>query len=89
MRPRVQQGREMFKTLSQRSRSGLKGPPKRMINSASVDSDRCIFCKIARGELPSHKVYEDGQYIAFLDINPSPGGTPSSARRSTARPSGT
>jgi len=30
----------------------------------------CIFCKIARGELPCHKVYEDDRVIAFEDISP-------------------
>ena len=36
----------------------------------------CIFCKIVKGEIPSHKVYEDKNYLAFLDINPqSPGHT--------------
>jgi histidine triad (HIT) family protein len=30
----------------------------------------CIFCKIVRGELPSYKVYEDDQFLGFLDINP-------------------
>lgn len=34
----------------------------------------CIFCKIVRGEIPSHKVYETANFIAFLDIHPqSPG----------------
>ena len=34
----------------------------------------CIFCKIVKGEIPSYKVYEDDNFIAFLDINPrSPG----------------
>ena len=34
----------------------------------------CVFCKIARGEIPSHKVYEDENFLAFLDIHPqSPG----------------
>ena len=28
----------------------------------------CVFCKIAAGEIPAHKVYEDDQVIAFLDI---------------------
>ena len=32
--------------------------------------DNCIFCKIARGEIPSAKVYEDGQTLAFRDISP-------------------
>lgn len=31
----------------------------------------CIFCKIVNGELPCHKVYEDENVIAFLDINPA------------------
>jgi histidine triad (HIT) family protein len=35
-----------------------------------------IFSKIIRGEIPSHKVYEDEHVFAFLDINPlSPGHT--------------
>ncbi|MDX3908000.1 MAG: histidine triad nucleotide-binding protein [Pigmentiphaga sp.] len=33
-------------------------------------SDNCIFCKIARGEIPSRKVYEDDEIFAFHDINP-------------------
>jgi histidine triad (HIT) family protein len=32
--------------------------------------DDCIFCKIARGELPSRKVYEDDDVLAFHDIHP-------------------
>ena len=34
-----------------------------------VDSG-CIFCSIVRGEVPCYKVYEDGDVIAFLDIEP-------------------
>ena len=30
----------------------------------------CIFCKIASGEIPSDKVYEDEQILAFKDLNP-------------------
>ncbi len=30
----------------------------------------CIFCKIIAGELPSSKIYEDGDVFAFLDIKP-------------------
>ena len=33
-------------------------------------SEECIFCKIAAGELPSSKVYEDADTLAFLDIRP-------------------
>ena len=36
----------------------------------------CIFCKIIAGEIPSYKVYEDTEILAFLDINPTnPGHT--------------
>ena len=31
----------------------------------------CIFCKIIKGEIPSYKVYEDDNVMAFLDINPT------------------
>ena len=31
----------------------------------------CIFCKIVRGEVPSRKVYEDDEILAFHDINPA------------------
>ncbi len=30
----------------------------------------CIFCKIIAGDIPSTKVYEDEQVLAFRDINP-------------------
>ena len=31
----------------------------------------CIFCKIIKGEIPSTKVYEDDNVLAFKDINPA------------------
>ena len=33
--------------------------------------DNCIFCKIIKGEIPSSKVYEDDEILAFKDINPA------------------
>ena len=30
----------------------------------------CIFCKIAAGEIPSQKVYEDESVVAFKDLSP-------------------
>lgn len=30
----------------------------------------CLFCKIVNGEIPSEKVYEDDEILAFKDINP-------------------
>jgi histidine triad (HIT) family protein len=32
--------------------------------------DNCIFCKIIKGEIPCHKLYEDEHVLAFLDVNP-------------------
>ena len=39
------------------------GPP----NSRDPD---CIFCKIVAGEIPSYKLHEDEQVLAFLDVGP-------------------
>ncbi len=30
----------------------------------------CLFCKIINGEIPSEKVYEDDEILAFKDIHP-------------------
>ncbi len=32
--------------------------------------ENCLFCKIAAGEIPSTKVYEDAEILAFRDIAP-------------------
>ena len=31
----------------------------------------CIFCRIIRGEIPSQKVYEDDEALAFKDVRPA------------------
>lgn len=31
----------------------------------------CVFCKIIKGDIPSEKVYEDDEILAFKDINPA------------------
>ena len=45
----------------------------------------CIFCKIVEGKIPSRKVYEDDDMLAFHDINPRGAGAlhdhPEEARR--------
>jgi histidine triad (HIT) family protein len=33
-------------------------------------SEGCIFCKIAVGELPARKVFEDSDLVAFHDLHP-------------------
>lgn len=34
-------------------------------------AEQCIFCQIAKGSIPSKKVYEDDKVVAVLDINPA------------------
>lgn len=43
---------------------------KRIPNSSSVVPEKCVFCKIVSRESPSHVVYEDQDYVAFLDRFP-------------------
>ena len=39
------------------------------MTSAAYD-DNNIFAKILRGEIPSHRVYEDDHTVAFMDVMP-------------------
>ncbi len=42
----------------------------------SDEASDCVFCKIVAGTIPSHKVLENENFMAFLDNNPrSPGHT--------------
>jgi histidine triad (HIT) family protein len=36
-----------------------------------MSQENCLFCKIAAGEIPSRKVHEDEDFVAFHDINPA------------------
>jgi len=38
------------------------------INNKNINN--CLFCKIVSGEIPCNKIYEDKNFLAFLDINP-------------------
>ena len=38
--------------------------------NAPAHDPKCIFCRIIAGEIPSKKVYEDEQVLAFHDIQP-------------------
>ncbi len=31
----------------------------------------CIFCKIVAGKVPAEKIWEDNEFLAFLDLNPN------------------
>ena len=33
--------------------------------------ENCIFCKIAKGEAPAHKIWENEKYLSFLSIFPN------------------
>lgn len=38
--------------------------------SSNATEQDCVFCAIARGDIPSDSVYSDDQVVAFRDINP-------------------
>ena len=50
--------------------SAKSQPAAQAAASAHNDHAECIFCRIVRGEIPARKVYEDGELLAFHDINP-------------------
>ncbi|MCT2261409.1 histidine triad nucleotide-binding protein [Brachybacterium muris] len=39
-------------------------------DAAERRDEDCVFCKIVAGEIPSERVHEDDQVIAFKDLNP-------------------
>jgi histidine triad (HIT) family protein len=45
----------------------------------------CLFCKIVSGEVPSTRVHEDDQTVAFMDVNPATRGHPPVLPRAHAR----
>lgn len=47
-----------------------RGSKTRILNSSSVASKECVFCRIVSGKALSRIVYDDEGYVAFLDINP-------------------
>ncbi len=36
-----------------------------------MQKDNCIFCQIAQGKAPAHKIWEDDNHLAFLSIFPN------------------
>lgn len=36
-----------------------------------MKKDDCVFCKIAAGEIPSRKIYEDKDVVAIMDLSPT------------------
>ena len=41
-----------------------------MLDERGMKMSDCLFCKIAMGDIPSAKVYEDEEVFAFKDIHP-------------------
>lgn len=35
-----------------------------------IKEENCIFCKIVRGEIPTEKIWEDENFMAFPDVHP-------------------
>ncbi len=33
--------------------------------------ENCIFCKVSKGQIPHNRIYENENFVAFLDINPA------------------
>lgn len=42
-----------------------------MYSDQGMSDPNCLFCKIVSGVVPSHKVWEDGEHLAFLTIFPN------------------
>ena len=40
-----------------------------MTGETHLDAD-CLFCKIILGQIPSFKIFEDDEILAFMDVNP-------------------
>lgn len=41
-----------------------------MSNDSTRGVEACVFCQIAAGRIPSIRIYEDDNFIAFMDIAP-------------------
>lgn len=41
-----------------------------MFSSSSMPDNSCVFCKIARGEINSEKIFDSDNFFAIMDINP-------------------
>lgn len=41
------------------------------VDNSTMYQEDCIFCQIAQGKSPSHTIWEDDKYLAFLSIFPN------------------
>ncbi|HBP29628.1 MAG: HIT family protein [Advenella sp.] len=44
--------------------------PPHLNSEEETPTNSCLFCAIANRNIPAHIVYEDHEFMAFLDINP-------------------
>lgn len=44
--------------------------PARSNFEEETSTNSCLFCSIVNRKIPAHSVYEDHDFLAFLDINP-------------------
>jgi len=43
----------------------------KILDKKIMEEKDCIFCKIAKGEIPSIKIWEDNNFLAILDVMPN------------------
>ncbi len=60
----------LFITTGFQIKSGMTVPHHSSVNCYTSNMQDSIFTQIINSEIPCHKVYEDDQVMAFLDINP-------------------
>ncbi len=53
------------------SRNTVRGTNYQERRREHMRDDNCIFCKIARGELPAATIYEDDEFRVILDLGPA------------------
>lgn len=44
--------------------------PRQVEARSEAEPSDCIFCQIAEGDAPAHRIYEDDSFVSFLDIRP-------------------
>lgn len=67
----TEHGRSGFSDERVYPRNGLRGCEEIKMEEEKMIKPDCIFCKIANGEIPTNKVYEDESFVAILDASPA------------------
>jgi histidine triad (HIT) family protein len=56
--------------MTRRPRGGTPSMSRSNGRRGILDGMDCIFCKIVAGTIPSKKLFEDDEVLAFADVNP-------------------